>query len=149
MTTLLRLLIVTCVCLFTSGIAAAADGVHILLVEAESFENLGGWVVDQQFMDQMGSPILLAHGLGVPVADATTKLVVPAAGRYRVLVRTRDWTAPWKTAGKAWDAPGKFQVLLGARPLPATFGTEGAEWHWQQGGSVDLAAGASAWLCTT
>jgi hypothetical protein len=26
-----------------------------VLVEAEGFEELGGWVIDQQFMDQMGS----------------------------------------------------------------------------------------------
>ncbi len=26
------------------------------LIEAESFSNKGGWQVDQQFMDQMGSP---------------------------------------------------------------------------------------------
>ena len=44
----------------------------MVLVEAEQFADLGGWVVDQQFMDQMGSPYLLAHGLGVPVRDATT-----------------------------------------------------------------------------
>ena len=48
-----------------------------VLVEAESFENLGGWVVDQQFMDQMGSPFLLAHGLGVPVRDAVTTVTLP------------------------------------------------------------------------
>ena len=36
-----------------------------LLVETESFQQKGGWVVDQQFMDQMGSPYLLAHGMGV------------------------------------------------------------------------------------
>ena len=28
-----------------------------LWVEAEGFDNKGGWVVDQQFMDQMGSSI--------------------------------------------------------------------------------------------
>ena len=39
-------------------------------IEAESFQNKGGWVVDQQFMDLMGSPYLMAHGLGEPVADA-------------------------------------------------------------------------------
>ena len=27
-----------------------------LFVEAESFSNKGGWIVDQQFMDLMGSP---------------------------------------------------------------------------------------------
>jgi hypothetical protein len=47
------------------SIQAMADG--CALVEAESFENCGGWVVDQQFMDLMGSPYLLAHGLGEPV----------------------------------------------------------------------------------
>ena len=41
-----------------------------LLVEAESFTEKGGWVVDQQFMDLMGSPYLLAHGLGSPVENA-------------------------------------------------------------------------------
>lgn len=39
-----------------------------VLVEAESFNEKGGWVLDQQFMDQMGSPFLLAHGLGKPGA---------------------------------------------------------------------------------
>jgi hypothetical protein len=53
---------------------AAAESPQTLLLEAESFHNLGGWVVDQQFMDQTGSPFLLAHGLGTPVADATIKL---------------------------------------------------------------------------
>ena len=43
-----------------------------LLVETESFTEKGGWCVDQQFMDQMGSPYLIAHGMGVPVADAST-----------------------------------------------------------------------------
>lgn len=50
--------------------APAEDGP--LLVEAESFDDLDGWVVDQQFMDLMGSPFLLAHGMGIPVADART-----------------------------------------------------------------------------
>jgi hypothetical protein len=45
-----------------------------VLIEAEGFANTGGWVVDPQFMDLMGSPYLLAHGLGVPVNDARTVL---------------------------------------------------------------------------
>jgi hypothetical protein len=35
-----------------------------ILIEAESFTGKGGWVVDPQFVEQMGSPYLLAHGLG-------------------------------------------------------------------------------------
>ncbi len=119
-----------------------AFGLHavqgsVVLVEAEGFADLGGWSIDQQAMDQMGSPYLLAHGLGVPVADATTTLTIPAAGTYRVLVRTRDWVAPWRAPG----APGKFQVAVNGRTLDTLFGTEGAAWHWQAGGKVDLPAG--------
>ena len=105
-----------------------------VLIEAESFENPGGWVVDQQFMDQMGSPFLLAHGLGVPVQDAVTAVTLPAAGKYRVWVRTRDWAG----ARDAQTAPGKFQVLVDGQPLAAAFGTEGAAWHWQDGGTVEI-----------
>lgn len=111
-----------------------ADENGWLLIEAESFEETGGWVVDQQFMDQMGSPYLLAHGLGVAVEDAKTTAKVPTAGAYRVWVRTKDWVAPWKAPG----APGKFQLLINDKPLSTTFGTEGAAWHWQDGGVVDL-----------
>jgi hypothetical protein len=105
-----------------------------ILLEAEQFEEFGGWVLDQQFMDVMGSPYLLAHGLGELVADAETRIFFPQAGKYRVWVRTRDWVAPWKAPG----APGKFQVLLNGEPLGTTFGTEGAAWHWQDGGTVNV-----------
>ena len=47
----------------------------MVLVEAESFEVKGGWVLDQQFIDQMGSPFLMAHGMGKPVADASTSVI--------------------------------------------------------------------------
>ena len=41
-----------------------------IFIEAESLENHVGWVIDQQSMDQMGSPYLMAHGLGVPVEES-------------------------------------------------------------------------------
>jgi len=82
----------------------------------------------------MGSPFLLAHGLGVPVEDASTTIRVPGVGSYRVWVRTRDWVATWNAPG----APGRFQLFVNDRPLPTTFGTEGAAWHWQDGGSVAI-----------
>jgi hypothetical protein len=119
------------VLLYSIVSTASADTV---LVEAESFEDLGGWVVDQQFMDQMGSPFLLAHGLGVPVKDAVTKVRFPSTGKYRIWMRTRDWVAPWKALG----APGRFQLLIDSKPLKTVFGTEGEKWHWQDGGTVEI-----------
>jgi hypothetical protein len=106
---------------------SAKSNEPVILLEAEQFADTGGWVVDQQFMDQMGSPYLLAHGLGVPVRDAVTTVTFPEACTYHVWVRTRDWVAPWKAPG----APGKFQLLLNGQPLATMFGTEGAVWHWQ------------------
>jgi hypothetical protein len=105
-----------------------------ILVEAESFDNPGGWVVDQQFMDQMGSPFLLAHGLGIPVDDATTTVSFEKPGKYHLWVRTRDWVAPWKKPG----APGRFKILIDGKTIETTFGTEGANWHWQDGGTIDV-----------
>jgi ribulose 1,5-bisphosphate synthetase/thiazole synthase len=116
-----------------SGLHAAepADG-RFLFLEAAGFDSHGGWDLDQQSMAPMGSPYLLAHGLGVPVADAVTKATFPSAGTYRVWVRTRDWVAPWKAPG----APGKFQLLIDGKPVAETFGTKGEEWHWHDGGTV-------------
>lgn len=78
--------------LLLSVTASFGSGV---LVEAESFRDKGGWAVDQQFMDQMGSPYLIAHGMGKPVADAVTTVEFPETGTYRVYVRTFNWVAPW------------------------------------------------------
>ncbi len=110
----------------------------VILLEAEQFADLGGWDLDQQFMEQMGSSYLLAHGLGVPVKDAVTTAKFSEPGTYRVWVRTRDWVGPWKAPG----GPGKFQVLVNDKPLAETFGIKGAEWHWQDGGLVDVPAEA-------
>ncbi|MEQ1862986.1 MAG: FAD-dependent oxidoreductase [Chthoniobacteraceae bacterium] len=120
-----------------SAMAACALGAQAadqVFVEAESFAAPGGWVLDTQFIDAMGSPYLMAHGLGVVVKDATTTVKFPSAGKYRVWVRTFDWVARWKAPG----APGKFQVIVDGKPLAATFGTTGADWLWQDGGSVEI-----------
>lgn len=81
-----------------------------ILIEAEQFEDYGGWILESQFVDEMGSAYLLAHGIGTPVADAMTTVDIPEAGEYRVWVRTKDWVP---------DAhPGTFQVLIGGRSNP-------------------------------
>ena len=110
----------------------------LVLVEAEGFDDLGGWVLDQQFMDLMGSPYLLAHGMGVPVEDAVTRVELPEGGAWRLWVRTRDWVAPWGAPG----APGRFQVVLDGVPCEVEFGTQGDPWHWQDGGVLELSEGS-------
>jgi len=100
-----------------------------ILIEAEAFVDLGGWVVDQQSIPAMGSAYLLAHGLGRPVAPARTVIALPHAGLWRLRVRTRDWAPP--------HGPGAFRIHLDGTPHPLIFGTSGdGAWAWHDGGTV-------------
>lgn len=107
---------------------------NVVFVEAENFQNTGGWKSDQQFMEQMGSTFLLAHGLGEPVADAETLVNFPQKGKYKVWVRTRDWVATWNSPG----TPGRFQIIVNNKPVETVFGIEGKEWQWQEGSVIDI-----------
>lgn len=110
----------------------AANGV---LVETANFDNLGGWKLDTQHYQQMGGVYLLAHGMGKPVANATTEINVPEAGTWHVWVRNRDWCKG------DWKSPGRFNVQVNGKTLKPVFGQAKEEWHWQNGGSVKLAKG--------
>ena len=107
-----------------------------LIVEAENFSRRGGWMVDQQFMDLMGSPYLIAHGMGVPVSDAVTTVDIDSGGTYHVYVRTYNWTSPWS----AKPGAGAFEVSVGGKRL-RTVGQTGNRWQWQKAGTVRLKAG--------
>ena len=126
----LRLLGLACI----TSLTASAQTVFI---EAESLASHGGWKLDTAFTNIVGSPYLLAHGLGKPVADAQGTAKIPSAGEYRVWVRTKDWVGHWNAPG----SPGRFQLIVNGQPLATEFGAKGAEWHWQDGGKVTLAAG--------
>jgi hypothetical protein len=108
-----------------------------LLVEAESFAEKGGWVVDQQFMDLMGSSYLLAHGMGVPVEDAETWIELTSAGIYDVYVRTFNWTSPWYEGA----GPGRFRLFADGVPVGDVLGSKGSAWIWQYAGKVDAKGG--------
>lgn len=112
-------------------------GASTFLLEAEQFAKKGGWQVDTQFIESMGSPYLIAHGLGQPVADAVTEVQVPKEGTYRVWVRTLDWT---KRLGRPASA-GRFRVAVNGAELANELGTAEATWTWQVAGEVKLAAG--------
>ncbi len=105
-----------------------------VFLEAENFAQKGGWVVDQQFMDLMGSSYLMAHGMGVPVADAITAVTFPATGEYTAFVRTFNWTSPWFDG----QGPGRFHLLVDGQPSGPVLGTSGNKWMWQKAGKVTI-----------
>lgn len=120
--------------LFISASLYAQEEDNNILIEAESFAEKGGWLVDPQFVEQMGSPYLIAHGLGKPVENASTDFEIRKSDAYRIWVRTKDW-APGN-----WESPGRFLVLVDGDVLPDTLGTEKG-WFWQFAGAVALKPG--------
>ncbi len=111
-----------------------AEKHQTILVEAESFKSKGGWVTDQQFMDEMGSPYLMAHGLGVPVEDATTMVSFPETGKYFLHVRTKNWVARWSDK----EAPGRFVISINGKTVNQVFGTRKKDWSWINGGEIEI-----------
>jgi len=106
-------------------------GAHPVWLETERFDSYGGWTNDSQFIDQVGSPYLMAIGLGKPVDDAVTSVTLPRPGRYRLWARTRDWVPE--------HHPGRFHIVLGGHTLDHVFGQNGkAGWHWEDGGVHEL-----------
>ena len=91
----------------------------------------GGWKLDVQFMDVMGSPYLLAHGAGIRVTDAKASVEVPEGGAWRVWARSRKWV----------DGAGAFNIEVGGRRLERTFGVSQSGWDWEDGGEIQLDKG--------
>ncbi|MDB6116224.1 MAG: fumarate reductase flavoprotein subunit, partial [Verrucomicrobiaceae bacterium] len=106
-------------------------------VEAESFKDPGRWVMDTQFIDIMGSAYLMAHGLGKPVKDANTQVQVPAAGKYTVWVRTKNWVGAFDAPG----APGRFNIQVNDTTLSNELGKTGKDWQWDNAGEIELQSG--------
>lgn len=106
-------------------------GGESVLVETEFFDNKGGWLLDEQFYEQVGSAYLIAHGVGTPVQDATTVVTLPQAGEYHVWARTMNWHAPWDSS----FAPGLFKIGADGQLLANSLGNKTRQWDWQYAGS--------------
>jgi len=113
---------------------ASCNNVTDTLIEAESFSNKGGWLVDPQFVEQMGSPYLLAHGLGEKVENASTVLICKKSAKYKVWVRTTNWVSG------NWEAPGRFCITINDDTLPQIMGTRDG-WGWQYAGEKNIRKG--------
>ena len=125
--------------------AAWTVSAETILLECEQFKDLGGWSIDSQFIDEMGSSYLLAHGLGKPVADATTTFEVKKAGKYNVYVRTKNWVYKWLPQGRGKaDGAGAFKLSVNGVKLPNLLGWQGlGGWEWVKADDVTLKAGVN------
>ncbi|MBE6695362.1 MAG: FAD-dependent oxidoreductase [Ruminococcaceae bacterium] len=110
---------------------------NCIFIEAESLNDLGGWVVDTASSESIGSAYIMAHGMGIPVDDAYGEINIPSDGEYYVWALTRDWTAEWSVA----EPLGKFIIKLDGNDLSNILGTNGSEWAWQLAGKLFLDQG--------
>ena len=110
--------------------AAASAGIRVEL-PPQVFD-AGGWKLDVQFMEEMGSPCLLAHGMGRRVVDAKALVDLPEAGSWRVKVRAKNW---------ADGAPGRFRLRVDGQPMTHELGAGARAWAWEEVGTVELSAG--------
>ena len=104
-----------------------------LWIEAESFSDYGGWVIDTQFVHKMGSAYLISKGVLKPSSPAKKTITVPVSGNWHVWVRTRDWLPEF--------SPGRFTVEISGnrgRELGAS-GKPG--WRWEKAGMFHLEQG--------
>jgi len=121
--------------------ACAFGGQRPIKIECETFENLGGWVLDTQFQTSGQTPYLLAHGLGRPVADAETRFESKNGGVFNVWVRTKNWVGRWIPSPGA----GRFKLRVNGIMLPIELGAKGScEWHWERAGSAKLDSGMNS-----
>lgn len=122
-----------------AGSLTAIAWADTILVEAEQFSQRGGWMLDTQFIETMGSPYLNAHGMGKPVAAAETSVAIKAAGEYQVWVRTIDWS---ERLGRA-EGAGSFTLAINGAALKKSMGMGAPKWSWESAGSVKLEAGSA------
>jgi len=117
----------------SSDLQVSPENRYIWL-ETELFPEKGGWSVDSQFFETMGSAYLLATGLGSPVPDARTSFQVDRAGRYTLWLRTKNWLPPFK--------PGRFQAIIDDEDVARECGiSPQKQWAWEKGGEFELSVG--------
>jgi hypothetical protein len=79
----------------------------------------------------MGSPYLLAHGMGEPVENAKTTVHFPESGRYWFWVRTKDWIPDRP------ETPGTFKIIFDGKENQKTFGVNKG-WQWVRSGRIKV-----------
>ena len=105
-------------------------------IDAVEFKNRGGWVLETQFVREMGQPYLMAnHTPGVPVDNASTNFAVEENGYYKVFVRTKNWKYP--------EAPGRFTLKVDNKELGNVCGKMPSNnWYWEIADDIYLEKGS-------
>ena len=127
------LLFFACIQLHFESGAMAADN---LLVEAESFSDRGGWVLDTQFIEKHGLSLFVGAWFGAPSqrCDDQSEIPRPPESTRSLFERKTGWRSGIRRGLRA-----KFQISVDGKRLETLLGTQGKDWFWQPAGTVKIA----------
>jgi hypothetical protein len=75
-------------------------------IDAAEFESYGGFLLETQFVREMGEAYLMANGVGEAVEPAGTTFFTAEEGYYRVHVRTKNWLCEYNPDGLVIEIDG-------------------------------------------
>lgn len=108
----------------------------IIIVDSTQFKEKGGWVLDTQFIVNMGLPYLLAHGLG-SIVDNAKATFTGCSGEYHAYVYNYNWVSPWHDDMSA----GEFKINVNGTENKTVFGKSQKTWGFEYAGTVNLVDG--------
>ncbi|MBQ9071403.1 MAG: FAD-dependent oxidoreductase [Clostridia bacterium] len=77
-----------------------------LWIDAVDFDDYGGFILETQFIREMGQPYLMANGVGEAVSPAEASFTVKGGGTYRFFIRTKNWCAEHNPDGLVLEVDG-------------------------------------------
>lgn len=78
-----------------------------LWIDAVDFDGYGGFVLETQFVREMGQAYLMANGVGEAVSPAFVTFCVNEGGQYRFFVRVKNWCEEHAPDGLILEVDGK------------------------------------------
>ncbi len=105
-----------------------------LWIDATDFDDYGGFILETQFVREMGQPYLLANGTGYPISPSTVKFSVNEGGMYRFYIRTKNWCHEHNPDGLVLEVDG----LLSEHTCSEA---HARDWYFEIGADFMLNAG--------
>ena len=103
-------------------------------IDATEFEDYGGFILETQFVREMGQAYLMANGVGQAVAPATVTFHTAEEGYYRVYIRTKNWLPDYN--------PDSIVIEIdGLRSKHVCGEAHVRDWYFEIGGDFALKRG--------
>ena len=118
-----------------------------LWIDAVDFEDYGGFVLETQFVREMGQPYLMANGVGEAAPPASVKLHIKEGGAYRFFVRTKNWYTEHAPDGLVLEVDGvRARHVLSRMNVSGWYFEIGADFVLEKGEHVLRVYDTTGWF---